>query len=110
MGTFIITIGLLSLFTYIFQLFWKAALRVCYHLLLKAIDVVKKIIVATKRFGKAVFYLYKRYKNGRVFKVKVETEEEEVDIDMLPEGLQDELEIHDEVVTHTGDIMPEEFE
>lgn len=62
-----------------------------------------------KKAGKAAWWLYKRYRNGRTVRVPVEPEEEEVDIDMLPDGLQEELEIHDEVIVKKGDIDPAEF-
>lgn len=109
MGVFIITTAIISLAVLVFQYFWKAVLKFCYYLLLGAIDVIKKIIVATKRFGKAVMYLYRRWKNGKVTRVTVEPDEEEIDVDMLPEGLQKELEIHDEVIVRNTDISPEEF-
>ena len=54
-------------------------------------------------------YLYRRYRNGKIVRVKVEPEEEPVDVDMLPPGLQDELEVHDEVIVRRDDIKPEEF-
>lgn len=109
MGVFIITLAIISLATLVFQYFWKAVLKACYYLLLGAIEVTKKIIVATKRFGKAVMYLYRRWKNGKVTRVIVETEEEEVDVDLLPEGLRNEMEIHEEVIVRRDDIKPEEF-
>lgn len=109
MGTFIITTAIFALCVLVFQYFWKAVLKACYYLLLGAIDVVRKIIVATKRFGKCAMYLYRRWKNGKITRVMVETEEEEVDIDMLPQGLQNELEVYDEVIVKRGDISPEEF-
>lgn len=110
MGTFIITLAILSLCAWVFKLFWRAILKFCFYLLEKSVDVVSKIITATKRAGKAVMYLYRRYRNGKITRVNVNDniEEEEVDIDMLPEGLQDELEINDEVIVKK-EISPEEF-
>lgn len=110
MGTFIITLAILSLCAWVFKLFWKAILKFCFYLLEKSVDVISKIITATKRAGKAVMYLYRRYRNGKITRVNVNDniEEEEVDIDMLPEGLQDELEINDEVIVKK-EISPEEF-
>lgn len=110
MGTFIITLAILSLCAWVFKLFWKAILKFCFYLLEKSVDVVSKIITATKRAGKAVMYLYRRYRNGKITRVNVNDniEEEEVDIDMLPDGLQDELEINDEVIVKK-EISPEEF-
>ncbi len=109
MGVFIITAAIFSLAVLVFQYFWKAVLKVCYYLLLNAIDVIGKAIVAIKRGGKAVMYLYRRWRNGRITRKLVETEEEEVPEELLPEGLQEELKIHDEVIVHRGDINPEEF-
>lgn len=109
MGTFIITIAVLGLCVYVFTLLWKSVLKFCYYLLLRSADVVTKVITATKKAGKAAWWLYKRYRNGRTVRVPVEPEEEEVDIDMLPDGLQEELEIHDEVIVKKGDIDPAEF-
>lgn len=109
MGIFIIAGAIIGLCSLVFQYFWKAVLKFCYYLLLKSVEVTKKIIVATKRFGKCVMYLYRRYRNGRIVRTKVEPEEEEVDVDMLPQGLQDELAIHEEVIVRNDDISPEEF-
>ncbi len=109
MGTFIITLAILSLCVYVFKLFWKAVLRWCYKLLVKAIDVIKSIIVAVKNAGKAVMYLYRRYKNGKITRLRVEPEEEEVPEDLLPEGLRNELEVNDEVIVKNDEIKPEEF-
>ena len=100
----------MSLAALVFKYFWKDVLRICYRLLYGAYDVIKKIIVATKRFGKCVMYLYRRWRNGKLTKKRVETEEEEVDVDMLPDGLQEELELHDEVIVKNDEITPEEFE
>lgn len=72
MGVYIIGVAIFALCTLVFQYFWKAVLKFCYYLLLRSIDVIKKIIVATKRFGKCVMYLYRRYRNGKVVRVKVE--------------------------------------
>ena len=56
-------------------------------------------------------YIYRRYRDGRIGKTNVNEhiDEEPVDIDMLPEGLQEELGIHEEVIVKKGDISPEEF-
>lgn len=107
MGVFIITIAILSLAVWIFNHVWKLALKFFYYALLGAVDIAKKIIVATKRLGKVMFLLYKRMKNGRVYKVKYE--EEEVDEEDIPEGLKDELEYHEEVIVKKDDIDPSEF-
>lgn len=107
MGIFIITIAILSLAVWIFNQVWKLALKFFYYVLLGAIDVAKKIIVATRRLGRVMFLLYKRMKNGKVYKVKYE--EEEVDEVDVPEGLRDELEIHEEVIVKKDDIDPSEF-
>lgn len=107
MGVFIITIAILALAVWIFNYIWKLALRFFYNVLLAAIDVVKKIIVATKRFGKVMFLLYKRLKNGKIYKVTYE--EEVLDIDEVPEGLRDELDCHEEVKVKKDDIDPSEF-
>lgn len=107
MGVFIITIAILSLAVWIFNHVWKLALRFFYYVLLEAIDVVKKIIVAAKRFGKVMFLLYKRLKNGKIYKVVYK--EEEVDEIDVPEGLQEELNCHEEVIVKKDDIDPSEF-
>lgn len=111
MGTFIITLGILAICAWVFKFFWKAILKFCFYLLEKAVDVVTKIITATRRAGKAVMYIYRRYRDGRTTKVELNkhVDEEPVDIDMLPEGLQEELGIHEEVIVKKGDISPEEF-
>lgn len=109
MGYFIIAAAMLGLFSYLFQLFWKAVLKFCYWLLKKSIDVIKKLITFVKRAGRAVAFLYRRYKNGKI--VRTEYTEEEVHIEDLPEDLQKEFEDHDEVVVRNNtDIEPEEFE
>ena len=51
--------------------------------------------------------MYKRHKNGKIF--KVEFKEEEVNEEDVPEGLRDELKYHDEVKVKEGDIDPSEF-
>ena len=109
MGTLILTAAIIGFCSVVFQFFWKAVLKACYYLLLGAVEVIKKAIVATKRFGKCVMYLYRRWKNNKITRVVVQTEEEEVDVDMLPEELQNELEVHEEVIVKKGDIKPEEF-
>lgn len=109
MGTFIITTIIIGVCAWVFQIFWRAVLRFCFYLLQRSIDVVKKIITTTKKTGKAVMYLYRRYKNGKVIKTTVEPDEEEVDVDMLPQGLQDELDVHEEVIVRKDDIDPAEF-
>ncbi|WP_195208430.1 MULTISPECIES: hypothetical protein [Bacteroides] len=107
MGVFIIVAAILALAAYIFQQIWKFALKFFYYALLGAIEIVKKIIVATRRLGKVMFILYKRHQNGKVYKVKYE--EEEVNEDDIPEGLKNELEYHEEVIVKKGDIDPSEF-
>lgn len=107
MGIFIITVLVLSLAVWIFNHVWKLALRFFYYALLGAVDIAKKIIVATRRLGKVMFLLYKRLKNGKVYKVKYD--EEEVDFEDIPEGLKDELECHEEVIVKNNDIDPSEF-
>lgn len=107
MGTFIITLFILSLAAYIFVQVWKLMLKFFFKILEFAYDVVKKIIVAVKRFGKVCFLMYKRHKNGKIY--KVEFTEEEVDEDDVPEGLKEELEYHEEVKVKEGDIDPSEF-
>lgn len=107
MGIFIITVLVLSLAVWIFNHVWKLALRFFYYALLGAVDITKKIIVATRRLGKVMFLLYKRLKNGKVYKVKYD--EEEVDFEDIPEGLKDELECHEEVIVKNNDIDPSEF-
>lgn len=111
MGTFIITLGILAICAWVFKFFWKAILKFCFYLLEKSEEVVTKIITATKRAGKAVMYIYRRYRDGRINRVNVNENiiEEPVDVDMLPEGLQEELGIHEEVIVKKGDISPEEF-
>ena len=107
MGLFLITVAIFSLATLIFQYFWKAVLRFFYYVLQKAVDVAKKIIVAVRRFGRVMMILFKRLFNGKVY--KTEFTEEEIRLEDVPEGLQDELATHEEVVVKQGDINPWEF-
>lgn len=108
MGIFLIGLAILSLATLIFQYFWKAVLKYFYHYLLpKLEETVKKIIVATKRLGKVVMLLYRRHVSGRIY--KTEYTEDVVDPEDVPEGLRDELGIHEEVVVKNDDINPSEF-
>ncbi len=107
MGVFIITAVILGLAALIFSYVWKLALKFFYYALLGAIDVVRKIIVATRRLGKVIFLLYKRLKNGKTYKVTYE--EEEVDEEDVPAGLRDELDYHEEVIVKRDDIDPSEF-
>ena len=107
MGVFILTIAAISLATLIFQYFWKAVLKFFFYILEKAVDVIKKIIVAVRRAGKVIMILYKRHRDGKIY--KVEYKEEEIDDRDVPEGLRDELDIHEEVIVKKGDIDPSEF-
>lgn len=109
MLTFIITIAILSICAWVFKIVWRATLKWCYYLLLETVDAIAKLIVTVRRQGKAIMYLYRRYRNGRTTKTKVNHEEEEVDIDMCPEELQEKLNTGKEVLTHEGDISPTEF-
>lgn len=113
MGYFIINAVVLGLAALAFQYFWKAILKFCFNLLLGALNITKKVITVVRRSGKAVFYLYRRWKDGRITRLDIgkNLPEGEVieDPDLLPQGLQDELEIHPEVTVHSGDINPEEF-
>ncbi len=107
MGTFLIGAAIFALATLIFQYFWKAVLRFFFYVLQKAVDVIKKIIVAVRRAGKVMMILYKRHRNGKVY--KTEYTEELVDEDDIPEGLKEELGSHDQVIVKEGDIDPSEF-
>lgn len=107
MGIFIITAAIFALATLIFQYFWKMALKFFYYALLKAVDVVKKIIVAVRRLGKVALLMYKRHKNGKIYKVTYD--EEEVDENDIDEGLRDALDLHEEVIVKKDDIDPSEF-
>lgn len=108
MGIFLIGLAVLSLATLIFQYFWKAVLKYFYYYLLpKLEETVKKIIVATKRLGKVVMLLYRRHISGKFY--KTEYTEDEIDWNDVPEGLREELEIHEEVVVKKDDINPSEF-
>lgn len=111
MGTFIITLAILSICAWVFKLFWKAILKFCFNLLERSLNVVTKIITAAKRNGKVVMYLYRRYINGSVTKTPVVNPgpEEPVPVELLPDGLKEELEIHEEVIVKKGDISPDEF-
>lgn len=109
MLVFIITLAIISLCLYVFQLIWKQVLKWCYDLLLKSVDVVAKVITSVKRNGKAIMYLYRRFINGKTVRNQVDTEGEDVDIDMLPEELQQMLNTGKEVINHEGDIDPAEF-
>ena len=107
MGTFLIVAAVFSLATLIFQYFWKAVLKFFFFVLQKAFDVVKKIIVAVRRAGKVMMILYKRHRDGKVY--KVEYKDELVDEEDIPEGLKDELDCHEQVIVKEGDIDPSEF-
>ena len=107
MGIFIITIAILSLAVWIFTQVWKLALKFFYYALLGAVEIAKKVIVATRRLGKVMYILYKRHKDGKVSRVKYD--EEVVYEDDIPEGLRDELDYHKEVVVKKDDINPSEF-
>ena len=107
MGIFIITLAILSLAVWIFIQVWKLALRFFYYAVLGAVEIAKKIIVAAKRFGKVIFLMYKRHKNGKIY--KVEYTEEELEPKDVPEGLLEELETHEEVLVKKDDISPNEF-
>jgi hypothetical protein len=110
-GTFIITLGVLALCALVFRIFWKAILKFCFYLLEKSEDVVKKVITTTRRAGKAIMYLYRRYADGHTTKTNINNniQEEAVDVDMLPDGVQEALGVYEEVVVKNGDISPEEF-
>ena len=107
MGLFLITVAIFSLATLIFQYFWKAVLRFFYYVLQKAVDVAKSIVVAVRRFGRVMMILFKRLFNGKVY--KTEYTEEQVHIEDVPEGLREELDLHEEVVVKQGEINPWEF-
>lgn len=107
MGLFLISVAVFSLATLIFQHFWKAVLRFFFFVLQKAVDVAKKIIVAVRRAGRVMMILFKRLFNGKVY--KTEYTEEEICEEDVPEGLRDELDIHEEVIVKKGDIDPNEF-
>lgn len=112
MGTYILTVAVLAGFAalsyWIFINVWKLALKFFYYLLAKLKDVVKKVIVATKRFGKVLFLLYKRHENGKTF--KIEYKEEEIEWEDVPEAVQNQLCDHDEVIVKDDDINPNEFD
>ena len=107
MGTFLIVAAVFSLATLIFQYFWKAVLKFFFYVLQKAVEAIKKIIVAVKRAGKVMMILYRKHRDGKIY--KTEYTDEVVDPDDVPEGLIEELEIHKEVIVKTGDINPSEF-
>lgn len=110
---YIITISILSICAIAFRMYWKSVLKFCYYLLKRAIDVVKKIITSIKRQGKAIFFIYKMYRNKRITKSRVHITEEEIDIDLLPQEFQDILNNASpvqEVINRTNDIDPSEFE
>ena len=110
MGIYIITAAVLGLCALAFKYYWRDVLRFCYNLLLKSIDVVKKIITTTVRAGKAVMWLYRRWKNGKITKLEVDTDGEPMPIELLPPGLQDELRDNNEVIVRNNtEISPEEF-
>ena len=108
MGTFIIGIAVLSLCVWVFQKIWKYILRWCFYLIEKLLDIVSYIITFVRRGVKAVAYLYRRTSSGKYIKQEVPLEEE-VDIDILPEGLRNELKSHQEVLVRRDPIKPEEF-
>lgn len=59
-----------------------------------------------RRLGRVIMILYRRYKNGKITKTE---SEEELDGEDVPEGLRDELDVHEEVIVKKGDIDPSEF-
>ena len=107
MGVFLIGAAIFGLATLIFQYFWKAVLKFFFYILQKAVDVIRKIIVAVRRAGKVIMILYKRHRDGKVY--KTEYTDEVVDEEDIPEGLRDELDVHEEVIVKKGDIDPSEF-
>lgn len=107
MGTFLIVAAVISLATLIFQYFWKAVLKFFFYVLQKVIEVVKKIIVAVRRAGKVMMILYRKHRDGKIY--KTEYKDELIDEEDVPEGLIDELEVHPEVIVKKGEIDPSEF-
>lgn len=107
MGMFILGAAIIGLASFIFQMFWKQVLKFFYYALLGVVGVIRKVITAVRRGGKVVMLLYKRYSDGKV--KRTEFTEEDVDFEDIPEGLQEELYTHEEVVVKKGDIDPTEF-
>lgn len=106
MGLFIITIAIFSLATLVFQVFWKAVLQAFYYIIQKAPEVSKKIIVAVRRLGRVIMILYRRWASGKITKNE---SEEVLQPEDVPEGLWEELDIHNEVIVKKGEIDPSEF-
>lgn len=111
-GLFIITVAVLSLANSAFKETWKHALKYFFLILEEVVkiaaELLKKLVVATKKLGKVIFILWRRYKNGKI--TKVEYKEEEVDYEDVPEGLKKALGINKEVILKEGDIERSEFE
>ena len=107
MGTFLIGLGILALASWIFSHVWKLALKFFYYAVLGVTDIVRQIIVAVRRAGKVLFILYKRHRDGKVYRVNYT--EEEVNEDDVPQGLKEELDVHDEVIVKKGEIDSSEF-
>lgn len=110
--TVIITAVILSLAVWVFKLYWKALVKFVFHLMERAIDLISRVITVVKRFGKAIWYLYRRYRNGKIFRRNLNEnsdgiEEEPIDDpDLLPEELRNALNLNeDEEVI----VRPEEF-
>lgn len=95
MIVFIVKIALLALLIYAaFKIIWNAVLAACDALVDGVIDLVAKLKVAIRRGRKAIFVLYRRYKDGRTTKTEIGKEE---DVDVLPDELNNLLEEQEQV-------------
>lgn len=94
MVIFIIKIALLALLIYAaFKVIWKDVVAACARLVEGILNLIAKLKVAIRRGRKAIFVLYRRYKDGRTTKTEI-TEE---DVDVLPDELNDLLEQQEQV-------------
>ncbi|MBD5325237.1 MAG: hypothetical protein HDS04_00985 [Bacteroides sp.] len=105
MGLLIVGAAMLLLYV-AFRFFWNAMWKFVVWLLEKSENVIKKIVTTTKRAGRAIMYLYRRYKNGSIRRVCINDNIEEDDVleEDLPPELREQLEIHNEV-----ELRQEEF-
>jgi len=106
MVTILITVGILSLASLVFKLFWKAIINWCKNIFRAAVGVIKGVITLTRQVGKVGKFLYRRWKNGKITKTPITTEEE-VDITDVPKDIANALGISDEVIVcdDVGDAL-----
>lgn len=109
MGTFIITLAILSLAAYIFTHIWKFMLQFFYYFFIGIVGLANYLIVAVRRFGKVCYITWYKVRDKYFRKEAPHTEEYEVDEDDVPEGLKDELDNNEEVIVKKNHIETNEF-